>query len=144
MNDCPKCRERDQKAASSCESKYKDLESKYQKLVIVVAIISGIVGKEIVEEAMSIFDKAKPAITVSEIPKVTTAEIISPRYYPRDNSVLFADLPPILPSLGNHGMFDFEADLFSPNQDPIFVPEIGAIPALVALPFLPNRRKRQR
>ena len=67
---------RDQKAASSCESKYKDLESKYQKLLVVVAIISGIVGKEIVEEAMSIFDKAKPAITVSEIPKVTTAEIL--------------------------------------------------------------------
>ena len=41
-------------------------------------------------------------------------------------------------------MFDFESDLFSTDQDPVFVPEIGAIPALVALPFLHNRRKRQR
>ena len=47
MTDCPKCRERDSKAANSCETKYKALEAKYQKLVITFAIISGLLEKKL-------------------------------------------------------------------------------------------------
>ena len=60
--DCPQCRERIQKDACSCEDRYNSLQSKYQKLVIVFAIVSGIVGKTIVEEAMSLFETAAPIV----------------------------------------------------------------------------------
>ena len=95
--DCPQCRERVQKDACSCEDKYNSLQSKYQKLVIIFAIVSGIVGKTIIEEAMSLFESTAPVIEVSQVdPKPKKVVYNSPVY---KDSVLFANVPPLLTRL---------------------------------------------
>ena len=147
MTDCPKCRERDSKAANSCETKYKALEAKYQKLVITFAIISGVVGKEIVDKAVNLLTPVEKVISpVSKSTELDTGSSGSlgfarnyPRVYTASNSVLFAEVPPLLPDLGFYNPSNPFPDLY---EDYIILPEVGMSPVVGALPFLRKSRKR--
>ena len=143
MSDCPKCRERDSKAASSCETKYKTLEAKYQKLVLTFAVVSGVVGKEVVDKAVDLLTPVEKIISpVSKTEDSGTGSSGSlgfARNYPRSNSVLFAEVPPLLPDLG---FYDPSNPIPNLYDDYVILPEIGMSPVVGALPFLRKSRKR--
>ena len=125
--DCPQCRERIQKDACSCEDRYNSLQSKYQKLVIVFAIVSGIVGKTIVEEAMSLFETAAPIVDTISSNEKPTSEIVfnNSKPYHNTDTVLFANVPPLLSNLTHTNevpdLFakDFDRQIFIPGVTPL-------------------------
>lgn len=144
MSDCPKCRERESKAATSCESKYKTLEAKYQKLVLTFAVASGVVGKEAVDKVVDLFTSVEKIIEpISEVSTSASGSGSNPigfaRSYPPSNSVLFAEVPPLLPDLGFYNPSNSFPDLY---EDYIILPEVGMSPFVGALPFLRKSRKR--
>ena len=129
--DCPQCRERIQKDACSCEDRYNSLQSKYQKLVIVFAIVSGIVGKTIVEEAMSLFETTAPIVdTISSNEKSTPSIVYnSSKPYYNNDTVLLANVPPLLSNLTYANEVP---DLFTEDFDrQIFIPGVTPLAPLV-------------
>ena len=143
MGDCPKCRERDSKAASSCETKYKSLEAKYQKLVLTFAVVSGVVGKEVVDKAVDLLtpvEKIISPVSKTEDSGTGSSESLGfARNYLRSDSILFAEVPPLLPDLG---FYDPSNPIPNLYEDYIILPEIGVSPFVGALPFLRKSRKR--
>jgi len=125
--DCPQCRERIQKDACSCEDRYNSLQSKYQKLIIVLAIVSGIVGKTIVEEAMSLFETTAPIVDTISSNEKSAPQVAfkSTKPYHSTNTVLFADIPPLLSNLTysnevpNLFIEDFDRQIFIPGVTPL-------------------------
>jgi len=129
--DCPQCRERIQKDACSCEDRYNSLQSKYQKLVIVFAIVSGIVGKTIVEEAMSLFETATPIVDTISSNEESTPQIVfnNSKPYHNTDTVLFANVPPLLSNLTYANEVP---DLFTKDFDrQIFIPGVTPLAPLV-------------
>lgn len=56
---CPECEKRqarDQKSASDCQQTVKQLESKAARLTIVLTVLSTLVGKELLDEAIGLAD----------------------------------------------------------------------------------------
>ena len=54
---CPKCEERrkkEEKQLSCCEDRYKKLESHYQRVTMVLVVMTTIVGKEVFDKALEI------------------------------------------------------------------------------------------
>ena len=137
--DCPQCRERIQKDACSCEDRYNSLQSKYQKLVIVFAIVSGIVGKTIVEEAMSLFETAAPIVDTISSNKKPTSEIVfnNSKPYHNTDTVLFANVPPLLSNLTHTNEVP---DLFAKDFDrQIFI--LGVTPLAPLVLFFSEQEK---
>ena len=140
MNECPKCRERDAKAASCCEANLKELQKKYHKLLLVFAVLSGVLGKELMDRTVSLFETVSPVIdVVSEAPKPQPAT----SFYAStaDTSLLFADVPPILTNL-NFTTYPENDIFFEDEYDYVCIPEVGQLALLGSLPFLMNKRRR--
>jgi len=130
--ECPKCRERATEIAKSCESRFDTLQAKYQKMVMVVAVTSGVVGKEVMNEVYSILSTPGDAV-VAPAEKVESPEVISYNYNPspyqqQDISYL-ADVPALTPSLGYDPFFNIDIDSNLPNSydSSIFLPEAGGL-----------------
>tara|TARA_R100000458_G_scaffold59793_1_gene71811 strand:- start:104 stop:526 length:423 start_codon:yes stop_codon:yes gene_type:complete len=140
MSECIKCRDRDAKAASSCEANFKELQKKYQKLLLVFAVLSGVLGKEIMDKTMSLFESVSPVVeVVSEAPKPKPA----PNSYPylKDTSLLFANVPPLLPNLNFTSSPNLDI-FFEEEHSYVYVPEVGQAALLGSLPFLMKTRRR--
>jgi len=138
MSECIKCRDRDAKAASSCEANFKELQKKYHKLLLVFAVLAGILGKEIIDKTMSLFESVSPVVAVtskSPEPKPATSR----SFYYAEDSILFANVPPLLVDLRLTPSSEF--DIFFEN-DYAYIPEVGQIALLGSLPFLMNKRRR--
>ena len=125
--DCPQCRERIQKDACSCEDRYNSLQAKYQKLVIVFAIVSGIVGKTIVEEAMSLFETTAPIVDTISSNEKPAPQIVykNPKPHYNTDTVLLANVPPLLSNLTYSNevpdlfVEDFDRQIFIPGVTPL-------------------------
>jgi len=140
MSECIKCRDRDAKAASSCEANFKELQKKYNKLLLVFAVLAGVLGKEIIDKTMSLFTSVSPVIdVVSEIPEPKPV-LTYPTYYIED-SLLLADVPPLLLDLRLTSSPELDI-FFEDDYEYVYVPEVGQVAMLGSLPFLMNKRRR--
>jgi len=140
MSECIKCRDRDAKAATSCEANFKELQKKYHKLLLVFAVLSGVLGKEIIDKTMNLFTSVSPVVdVVSEVPKLKP-DLIYPSYY-KEDSLFLADVPPLLTELRLTSSPELDI-FFRDEYEYVYVPEIGQIALLGSLPFLMNKRRR--
>lgn len=146
MSECAQCRERNEKAAKCCESRFEQLQAKYQKLSLTFAVVSGVVGKEVVDKAMSLFDSVAPVVpAIAPLDDLSSAAS-SGSYtqpLPPDDINWFASVPPLTPRLAPNTEspdLDFWKD---ETEDYVTVPEIGMLPLLGLLPIIGySKRKR--
>ena len=159
---CPDCDRRhaqEQKQLSDCEGRCKEISVKNQRLSIALAVVATLAGKESLDYALGLSStleglssatpessRAKPSIIVSAPPdnslRTPTGSTRS-SYISGGETVLFSDVPPILPSLYDPGIltgYDSSPIFFS-DPDQIFVPTSGIL-LLAGLSTFPRRRRK--
>ena len=74
---CPVCEKRtaqEQKAASDCKQEVKQLETKSARLTIVLTVLSTLVGKELLDEALALTDSIVPFTATTPIAEAVVVE----------------------------------------------------------------------
>jgi hypothetical protein len=152
---CPACERRaaqEQKAGAECKQEVKRLQSHSQRLSILVAILATLIGQEAFERAAAIMGAVDTFATVEQQPEQYAAtqatQAGNKKHYTqhkhiRHSETLLADVPPLLPTLGqvdSNYIFGFD-DWNVPDQ--LIVPGTGAgTPLAAALLLRPSRKRK--
>ena len=111
---CPVCEKRavqEQKAASDCKQEVKQLEAKSARLTIVLTVLSTLVGKELLDEALALTDSitslsAAPAIEEQPVQaKAPEGSEADTKKSPKRDLVVSHDVPSLT------GLPDFLANV---------------------------------
>ena len=145
---CPECEKRqarDSKSASDCQQTVKQLEAKSARLTIALTVLSTLVGKELLDEAIGLADSIMGLAFVSPPEPIQIAaktpdsgqSYDNARYTERfggwhsDNSItgdcdLLTYVPPLLPSLyePKDGYLDFYEESYDSSA---IVPSSGVL-----------------
>ena len=158
---CPECDRRhaqEQKKLSDCEGRCKEMSVKNQRLSIALAVLATLVGKESLDFALGLSstleafsfrspesEEASPTILSGSPDESmrTPAPSIRSSYISADESVLFSDVPPIMPLLYDQEILTGYglSPIFFSDPDQIFVPTSGMI-LLAGLSTYPRRRRK--
>lgn len=157
---CELCEKRlleEKKSLSDCKGKCEELNKKAQRLSLVVAVLSTLVGKETLDMALGLSstidqiavanpgpsEAAPPTITAyypDRPHKYTDVQRSAPLATP-EIDLLFPNLPPLLIDLGyQYEVIPKEPLYLSDNYDYI-LPEAGIFP-LMGLAAIPRRRRQ--
>ncbi len=152
---CPICERRaaqEQKAGAECKQEVKRLQSHSQRLSILVAILATLIGQEAFERAVAIMGAVDTFATVEEQPEqYATAQATqagdekhyTQHKYIRHSGTLLADVPPLLPTLGQvEPIYSFGIDPWGYSET-LMLPSMGSGTALAAgLLLIPNRKRK--
>ena len=152
---CPVCERRaaqEQKAGAECKQEVKRLQSHSQRLSILVAILATVIGQEAFEQAVAIMGAVDTFAAVEQEPEQDAAtqatqagyeKHYTQHKYIRHSGTLLADVPPLLPTLGQvEPIYDFGIDPWEYSET-LMLPSMGSGTALAAgLLLIPNRKRK--
>ena len=152
---CQACERRaaqDQKAGAECKQEVKRLESQSQRMAILLAILGTLIGQEAFERAFAVMGAVETLATVEQEPEqyathqATQAgnkQHHTQHKYIRHSGTLLADVPPLLPTLGQvETNYDFGIEPWEYSET-LMLPSLGSGTALAAGLFLMPSRKRK-
>jgi hypothetical protein len=134
---CEKCAAREKAESqqrANCETERKRLDKQSQRLTIALTVVSTLVAKETLDQAMSIFDTVEKVTTVADVPDVPDVAKYEP-YTPELNPESWHVAGSYLPSYA------------APDMSLFLEPQAAAVPEATPLWFVPMwaltpRRKR--
>ena len=140
MTDCPVCQKRqaqESREAEQCKQQVKRLEARSNALILLLAVLTALVGAELLDRALSITDTVQKATKLSEKTETdgrsytsqadTYKPIPSRQVFHRDS--LFGNLPPLLVNLRVNPTPN---EIFTNSETPLYLPEPGSSLILVA------------
>ena len=152
---CQACERRaaqDQKAGAECKQEVKRLESHSKRMSILVAILGTLIGQEAFERALAVMGAVETLAAVEKEPEqYATHQATQAGYkqhhtqhkYIRHSGTLLADIPPLLPTLGQvEPIYDFGIEPWEYSET-LMLPSLGSGTALAAGLFLMPSRKRK-
>lgn len=152
---CQACERRaaqDQKAGAECKQEVKRLESHSQRMSILVAVLGTIIGQEAFEQAVAIMGAVDTFAAVEQEPEQDAATQATQASYKqhhtqhkyiRHSGTLLADIPPLLPTLGQvEPIYDFGIEPWEYSET-LMLPSLGSGTALAGGLFLMPSRKRK-
>ena len=134
---CEKCASREKaenQARANCETERKRLDKQSQRLTIALSVVSTLVAKETLDQAMSIFNTVENVTAVADVPDVPDVaeyETYTPQLNPESWHVAGSYLP----------------SYSAPDMSLFLEPQAAAVPEATPLWFVPMwaltpRRKR--
>lgn len=152
---CQACERRaaqDQKAGAECKQEVKRLESQSQKMSILIAVLGTLIGQEAFDRAFTILGAVDTLAAVEQEPKqYATHQATQAGYkqhhtqhkYIRHSGTLLADIPPLLPTLGQvEPIYDFGIDPWE-YSEALMLPSLGSGTALAGgLLLMPSRKRK--
>ena len=152
---CQACERRaaqDQKAGAECKQEVKRLESQSQKMSILIAVLGTLIGQEAFDRAFTILGAVDTLAAVEQEPEeYATQQATQAGYkqhhtqhkYIRHSGTLLADIPPLLPTLGQvEPIYDFGIEPWEYSET-LMLPSLGSGTALAGGLFLMPSRKRK-
>lgn len=151
MTDCPVCQKRqaqESREADQCKVEVRKLENRCNLLILILAVLTALVGAELLDKALSITDTVQKATTLSEKPQTDTRSYTSQAdtYKPIPNrqvfhgDSLFGYLPPLLVNLRVDNQ---PTEIFREFETQLYLPEPGSGLLLVAA-LMANHSGRKR
>ena len=151
MTDCPVCQKRlaqESREADQCKLEVRKLENRCNLLILILAVLTALVGAELLDQALSITDTVQKATTLSEQPQTDTRSYTSqadtnkpiPNRQVFHDDSLFGNLPPLLVNLR---VDTHQTEIFTESQTPLYLPEPGSGLLLVAA-LIANNSGRKR
>lgn len=152
---CQACERRaaqDQKAGAECKQEVKRLESQSQKMSILIAVLGTLIGQEAFDRAFTILGAVDTLAAVEQEPEeYATQQATQAGYkqhhtqhkYIRHSGTLLADIPPLLPTLGQvENNFNFGIDPWEYSEG-LMLPSLGSGTALAGgLLLMPSRKRK--
>ena len=152
---CQACERRaaqDQKAGAECKQEVKRLESQSQKMSILIAVLGTLIGQEAFDRAFTILGAVDTLAAVEQEPEeYATQQATQAGYkqhhtqhkYIRHSGTLLADIPPLLPTLGQvEPIYDFGIDPWEYSEG-LMLPSLGSGTALAGgLLLMPSRKRK--
>ena len=152
---CPVCERRaaqEQKAGAECKQEVKRLQTHSQRMAILVAVLGTLIGQEAFERAVAIMGAVDTFAAVEQQPEHNaTTQKANARYkqhntqdkYIRHSGTLLADIPPLLPTLGQvENNYDFGIDPWEYSEG-LILPSLGSGTALAGgLLLMPSRKRK--
>ena len=151
---CPKCEERrkkEEKQLSCCEDRYKKLESHYQRVTMVLVVMTTIVGKEVFDKALEILSivpesPLTDAVSFGEsTPGLIARGAEKPRKWPSPPQtppcIFLAEVPPLTPALRQFDPIDVEPLFDSPEHFLLPEPDVSLLLALAGRHAIPARKR---
>jgi predicted metalloprotease len=140
---CEKCAAREKtetRERESCQQERKRLDVQSKRLTIMLTVVSTIVGKEVLDEAMSIFN------TVGEVVQVADAKPATSPVFNRttpDNLTLLTSLtlPDSWEPMPNSYLPGYQAPNMTLFQEATLLPESPSL-FLALLALQPNRKRK--
>ena len=151
VTDCPVCQKRlaqESREADQCKLQVRKLENRCNLLILILAVLTALVGAELLDQALSITDTVKKATTLSEQPQTDNRSYTSqadtnkpiPNRQVFHGDSLFGNLPPLLVNLRVN---THQTQIFTESQTPLYLPEPGSGLLLVAA-LIANNSGRKR
>lgn len=153
MTDCPVCQKRqaqESREADQCKVEVRKLENRCNLLILILAVLTALVGAELLDQALSITDTVQKATELS-----VKAQTNGSSYATQANSnkpipkgqifhseSLFGYLPPLLADI-RLGEETQPIDFYLEFQGDTLVPEVGSGLILVGA-FIANQTGRKR
>ena len=153
MTDCPVCQKRQAqecKEAEQCKQQVKKLEARTNALILILAVLTALVGAELLEQALSITDTVQKVSELSVDPEKKTssnqAQANSNKPIPNrqvfHSENIFGYVPPLLAELRVMEPIQ-PIDFYIEFQGNALVPEVGSGLILVGA-FIANNAGRKR
>ena len=153
MTDCPVCQKRqaqESREAEQCKQQVKKLQAQSNALILILAVLTALVGAELLEQALSISDTVQKAAELAVEPKSNPSSYATqansnkpiPQRQVFHGESIFGYVPPLLADLrvtSELPIIDFHDSL----QGETLVPEVGSSLILVGA-FIANNAGRKR
>ena len=153
MTDCPVCQKRqaqESREAEQCKQQVRKLQAQSNALILILAVLTALVGAELLEQALSISDTVQKANELSVRPKSNTSSNTTqansnkpiPERQVFHSENIFGYVPPILADLRVKEAIQ-PIDYYLEFQGDTLVPEVGSGLILVGA-FIANNTGRKR
>lgn len=152
---CPVCERRaaqEQKAGAECKHEVKRLQSHSQRLAILVAVLSTLIGQEAFERAFAIFgaidtlaaaEKQPEGNAATKTAKATEEKQHSQNEFSRHSQTLLQYVPPVLPTLRRVDSTNVFGIDWDDEGEQVMVPSLGSGTFFASGLFLiPNRKRK--
>ncbi len=153
MTDCPVCQKRqaqESREAEQCKQQVKKLQAQSNALILILAVLTALVGAELLDQALSISDTVQKAnelaVEPESNPSSYAAQANSNKPIPKrqvfHGESIFGYVPPLLADLRVSPEVQ-SMDFYLEFQGDTFVPEVGSGLLLVGA-FIANNTGRKR
>ena len=153
MTDCPVCQKRqaqESREAEQCKQQVKKLQAQSNALILILAVLTALVGAELLEQALSITDTVQKANELAVEPQSNHSSYATqansnkpiPKRQVFHGESIFGYVPPLLADLRVTPEIQ-PIDFFSEFQGEALVPEVGSGLFLVGA-FIANNAGRKR
>ena len=153
MTDCPVCQKRqaqESREAEQCKQQVKKLQAQSNALILILAVLTALVGAELLEQALSISDTVQKAAELAVEPKSNPSSYATqanrdqpiPKRQVFHGESIFGYVPPLLADIRVRPEVQ-SMDFYLEFQGDTFVPEVGSGLLLVGA-FIANNSGRKR